>query len=93
LAPSLRLEKRLRWHIDYLLQQATIVEIWYAYGQERLECLWNRLVGALPGGMHPVPRFGASDCSCPSHLTYFSSTPPFGLFEGKLKELALKGLL
>ncbi|HEX78268.1 MAG TPA: GIY-YIG nuclease family protein [Dehalococcoidia bacterium] len=83
----LRTEKRPRWHIDYLLERATLVEVWYALGQDRLECVWNGLVGALPGGACPIPGFGASDCRCRCHLTHFPSPPPLHLFEGRLKEI------
>jgi Uri superfamily endonuclease len=79
-------EKRLRWHIDYLLQSATLVEIWYALGRDRLECTWNKLVGNLEGAKRLVPGFGASDCCCPSHLTYFCTLPLFELFRNKVEE-------
>jgi Uri superfamily endonuclease len=81
----LRAEKRLRWHIDYLLQSATLVEIWYAFGRDRLECTWNKLVSNLEGAMCPVPGFGASDCCCPSHLTHFCTLPLFDLFREKVE--------
>ena len=58
-------DKRLRWHIDYLLANpgATVVDV-------RLfrepECLVNRCTA----GEVPVPGFGASDCraGCGAHL-------------------------
>ena len=82
----LRIEKRLHWHIDYLLQHSKAIEIWYALERNSHECLWGWLAGNLPGAQMPVPGFGSSDCRCPSHLTHFPSPPPFGLFEQKLKE-------
>ena len=81
----LRTEKRLRWHIDYLLQSATLVGIWYAFGTGRLECTWNKLVGNLEGAMRLVPGFGASDCYCPSHLTHFYTLPLFDLFREEVE--------
>ena len=79
-------EKRLRWHIDYLLQQATVVQIWYSLGRDKLECAWNTTLQNLPGGMLSVRGFGASDCRCSTHLTYFPTAPSFGLFKRKLSQ-------
>ena len=71
----LRSEKRLHWHIDYLLQQSTVVQIWYAIGSDRLECNWNVLLQNLPGAVIPIIGFGSSDCQCSSHLTCFCVVP------------------
>jgi Uri superfamily endonuclease len=82
----LRSEKRLHWHIDYLLQKAAVAQIWYAIGSDRLECKWNAILRNLPGATRSIPGFGASDCRCPSHLTYFRVSPPFGLFKKSLEQ-------
>jgi Uri superfamily endonuclease len=82
----IRAEKRLHWHIDYLLQQAAVAGIWYAIGPDRLECKWNTILRNLPGAIPSIPGFGASDCRCFSHLTYFQITPPFGLFKQSLEQ-------
>ncbi len=81
----LRSEKRLHWHIDYLLRQAAVAQIWYALGQDRLECVWNAILSNLPGAMSFIHGFGASDCKCFSHLTHFEMIPPFDLFKQKLR--------
>lgn len=61
-------EKRLRWHIDYLLAAgAKIVEVWVLIGQRR-ECETARAL--IDAGFSYVPRFGCSECRCPSHLIY-----------------------
>jgi|SRR5579875_3296417 len=71
IARHLRRVKRLRWHIDYLLQYATVVDvIKYPYG---LECELNRLL-SRQGGEVVVKRFGSSDCGCPTHLLYTGRT-------------------
>ncbi len=82
----LRLEKRLHWHVDYLLQEASVAQVWYALGQDKLECVWNVIVKDLPGAESSIPGFGASDCECSSHLTYFPAAPPFELFAEKLSQ-------
>ncbi|MEJ2739373.1 MAG: GIY-YIG nuclease family protein [Dehalococcoidia bacterium] len=85
----LKPEKRLRWHIDYLLQHAVISQIWYVQSGERLECTWNSLVFALPGAKPSLKGFGSSDCRCTTHLTYFSTAPSFDIFDRKLQENGL----
>jgi len=85
----LRSEKRLHWHIDYLLQQAAVSQIWYALGPDRLECKWNAILRNLPGATASIPKFGASDCRCSSHLTRFRTIPPFDLFEQSLRQSKL----
>ncbi len=82
-------QKRLRWHIDYLLQHAEVVEVWYALSEERLECIWGRAARQLPQARIPAPGFGSSDCRCRSHLIFFPAPPSFSLFRDKLKEQGL----
>jgi Uri superfamily endonuclease len=77
----LRREKRLHWHIDYLLQQAEVKEIWYVLSREKLECALNGLIAALPGAVPFAQGFGSSDCRCPTHLTRFIKAPPFSQFK------------
>ena len=68
LVRHLREEKKLHWHIDYLLQEAEIKEIILCQAEERVEC---SLARALAGEIQSIPGFGASDCKCRSHL-YFA---------------------
>ena len=82
----LRSEQRLHWHIDYLLRQAAVAQIWYALGPDKLECKWNVILRNLPGATPSIPGFGASDCLCSSHLTHFQMTPPLGLFKHSLEQ-------
>jgi Uri superfamily endonuclease len=80
----LRVEKLLHWHIDYLLLQTRIIQIWYSLCNERLECEWNTILSELPGATPFIPGFGSSDCRCRTHLTYFLTTPPFDSFRQEL---------
>ncbi|MDW8099096.1 MAG: GIY-YIG nuclease family protein [Anaerolineae bacterium] len=64
--------KRAHWHIDHLLAQAPISRAIWVMGEERRECEWARQLLASPGAELPIPRFGASDCDCPSHLIRFT---------------------
>jgi Uri superfamily endonuclease len=82
----LKPEKRLHWHIDYLLQQAIVAQIWFAYGEDRHECTWNAILAELPGATPMVRGFGSSDCRCYTHLTHFLTAPSLGDFRQKLRQ-------
>jgi Uri superfamily endonuclease len=68
LVRHLREQKKLHWHIDYLLKEAEIEEIILCTAEERVEC---SLAQALAGEFQSIPGFGSSDCKCQSHL-YFA---------------------
>jgi len=69
-ARHLRREKKLHWHIDYLLNQSEIIDIILCPGEQRVECL---LAQALAKDFEFTPGFGCSDCHCNSHL-YFDAS-------------------
>ncbi len=86
LARHLRRPKRLHWHVDYLLRETSVEEIWTAPSSDRLECSWARDLLTLPGAQVSVRGFGSSDCSCQSHLVYVArSTLP--TVRGQLRSL------
>lgn len=68
--------KKPKWHIDYLLNEAEIREIILFQTVKRLECLLSQ---ALGGELTSIPHFGCSDCHCKSHL--FFSTDKDSLVE------------
>ncbi|MBW2622327.1 MAG: GIY-YIG nuclease family protein [Deltaproteobacteria bacterium] len=60
-------EKRFRWHIDWFLTHAKILEIKKIESEERLECAFSRELADL--AEEPIMKgFGASDCNCVTHL-------------------------
>jgi len=65
IARHLRADKRLHWHIDYLLAHARVIEVVRVASEERLEC---RIADALAERLESVRSFGCSDCACASHL-------------------------
>lgn len=71
-------KKKMHWHIDYFLQHARVTEVMTHAGADRFECLWAQAALALPKAKILVPRFGASDCKCATHLIYFGNRPPEG---------------
>ncbi|MCD6520350.1 MAG: GIY-YIG nuclease family protein [Anaerolineae bacterium] len=92
LARHLRQEKKLRWHIDYLLRKASLQEVWCLSGKARLECAVAQLLGQIPGFQPSLMPFGASDCSCFTHLFYAATKPSFEKVSAFLaRKLAAKG--
>ncbi len=71
-ARHLSSEKKLRWHIDYLLASpnAEVEMVITRQTEKRIECKVNEVIQKFG---RPVERFGSSDCKCKSHLTYFKS--------------------
>ena len=63
----LRGEKKRHWHIDYLLEEADIIDIAACETGNRTECT---LAAALGAQFESIRGFGASDCRCPSHLFF-----------------------
>ncbi len=63
----LRAEKKLRWHIDYLLQKARVKDIIICEAEDKIECFIAR---TLQRQYESVPGFGCSDCKCSSHLFF-----------------------
>lgn len=68
------------WHIDYLRQAAQLQEVWYMVSDSVQEHDWATALLTLPGASIPVPRFGASDCRCQTHLVHFPTGPDFAAF-------------
>lgn len=77
-------DKRLRWHIDYLRDRATLAEIWWTVSPRRLECEWAAVLRRSAGVSAPVAGFGSSDCRCSSHLFYLKEKPSFDNFAARL---------
>jgi len=63
------------WHIDYLRAAAAVHHVWYLAATTNHEHNWAATLHAHPTMSVPVPRFGASDCRCPSHLFHVLAMP------------------
>ncbi len=60
-----------KWHIDYLRAQSHPIAVW-GFDQTILqECKLADTMECL--SMENIPRFGSSDCHCPSHLYFCES--------------------
>jgi Uri superfamily endonuclease len=60
-------DKKHFWHIDYLLDKASVFEAVLIPTEEKLECT---LAMALREKLLGISRFGSSDCDCPGHLFF-----------------------
>ncbi|MBQ6511813.1 DUF123 domain-containing protein [Methanobrevibacter sp.] len=65
-------EKKLHWHIDYLLknENAGISEVIYNVSGKKIECELSQEISQKSNG---IKDFGCSDCECESHLYFFKN--------------------
>jgi Uri superfamily endonuclease len=66
----LRDNKRLFWHVDYLLalKDSEIDNVQFVISDDKLEC---DLASQISKNGTTITGFGCSDCECESHLFYF----------------------
>lgn len=69
-----RKEKKLHWHIDYLLEKATLVDIKTFPGRFD-ECKINNDCRDSLDGAVIIDGFGSSDCRCRGHLIKVGERP------------------
>lgn len=74
---SLPENKKIHWHIDYLLkdQECFIERIYIIPSKQRLECVFAREIQEVSDNF--IKNFGSSDCECKSHLLYFKERRSF----------------
>ena len=63
-------EKKLHWHVDYLLKNAQITDAIYNESSRKIECELSQYISTKANG---IKDFGCSDCNCESHLYYFKN--------------------
>lgn len=68
-------DKKLHWHIDYLLQKAEVIEVETWDRDKKAECQIHQDLAMKPEFIKPIAGFGASDCNCRTHLLYSSQRP------------------
>jgi Uri superfamily endonuclease len=88
IARHARAQKQLHWHIDYLRAVTQLKEVWYAESDEKQECRWAEGFARMKGATMPMTGFGASDCTCESHLFHFPTRPGISAFRRRLASLA-----
>lgn len=67
-----RKEKRLFWHVDYLLNDpsAKVVDVYFKAGDKEEEC---EIASLIAKKAESIVGFGCSDCQCSSHLFHAES--------------------
>ncbi len=76
---------RPHWHIDYLRAITQLEEIWVTYDLIRQEHQWADLFRRMQGASIPLAGFGASDCTCESHLYFFAARPSLLVFRSRIR--------
>ena len=82
----LRADKRLHWHIDWLLPHEEVEAVVIAETSQRVEC---DLACFMVEGFEVIPRLGSSDCRRRGYLFYGKSYSC--LFEATLKAEEVAG--
>lgn len=77
----LREEKNIHWHIDFLLNSAEIINVFYKENSFKEEC---KISNEFKKKLQSVKNFGSSDCKCKSHLFYGTYEEIMGIIR-KLK--------
>ena len=82
-------DKKFHWHIDYLLDKALLENDFVFSLPREGECFLAELLKEN-GGKILADGFGASDCSCGSHLIYFPEQKGEKIVQGILNKFDLK---
>ena len=83
-------QKKLYWHIDYILssEQISVLEVWTKEANE--ECAIAHKVSTIPETEIVRNGIGSSDCKCATHLYFFEAInyfQPISLVHGTNKHL------
>ena len=81
-----RYATRPHWHMDYLRPRVDIIEIWYTTDERNREHQWANHLAAHRLSYLPLHGFGASDCSCTTHLFHFNSKPSGHYFRKRIRQ-------
>jgi Uri superfamily endonuclease len=84
IAHHVKISPHPHWHIDYLRSILHLNKVWYTYDSERHEHHWADTLSGLKGATIPLAGFGASDCSCNSHLFALTAQPSIRSFRRRL---------
>ena len=85
----LRVSIRPHWHIDHLRQHTDPLKVWLLAEPSSQEHNWTGVMHGGRGIEIAVPRFGASDCRCASHLFFSGRSPGLAAFRDRLAAAGL----
>ena len=81
----LKKNKKHFWHIDYLLDFASIKKVFLFTNGKFDECALNLKTLEKPDAKIIMPKFGSSDCDCPAHLVFFERMSKKDLIQNFMK--------
>jgi Uri superfamily endonuclease len=84
---------RPHWHLDYIKHGLKPVEIWLTTDGVKQEHAWATVMSGLKGATCPIAGFGASDCTCRSHLIHLRRRPGFTGFNKRIRKTFTHGLM
>ena len=82
-----RAAQRPHWHIDYLRAHTQLERIWFSYDARRREHQWAGVLPRVVRTAKALVGFGASDCTCASHLYFLRHRPSLPRFLRGLRAL------
>ena len=85
LSHHLKPSHRPHWHLDYVKRAMQPIEIWTTTDTVKREHAWAATISALNGASRPIAGFGATDCTCRSHLIHLPRRPGFSHFTIQLR--------
>lgn len=71
----LRDAKTVHWHIDHLLVELDVTEVWWTDDDRKWEEDWAEALRGMPDARIPLRRFGSGDCGCEGHLVHLPERP------------------
>jgi Uri superfamily endonuclease len=83
LSHHLQPSHRPHWHLDYIKNGLSSVEIWTTTDAIKREHEWVAIFSTFNGATRPIDGFGASDCTCRSHLIHLPQRPSFERFKNQ----------
>lgn len=81
LSHHLKPSHRFHWHLDYIKKALCPVEAWTTTDAVKREHDWATIISTGNGASRPITGFGATDCTCHSHLIHFPRLPGFFRFK------------
>ena len=80
-----QITQRPHWHIDSLRQAAQLKQVWYTHDPVHREHAWAEVFANMLRASIPLPGFGASDCTCVSHLYFLQRQPSLENFRRRIQ--------
>jgi Uri superfamily endonuclease len=74
---------RPHWHLDYIKNALRPVEVWTTTDPVKREHDWATMLSDRKGASRPIAGFGATDCTCRSHLIHMTRMPGFYGFKNQ----------